>query len=570
MHIDTLPRIRRKRWTAGLFFALALLFAGPLLLSSQAPQKLQAAEEELGLETPGTLRVGMEGNYAPFNWSQITDEDGAVPIFNSPGEYAYGYDVWIAKQLAEKLDLKLEILKTDWEGLTPALFSGRIDAIIAGMSPTPDRLKEIDFSDIYYRSDLVLVVRKDSPYAGAVALSDFSGAHVTGALNSFSYGIIEQIPGVHRETAMDSFPTMISSLLSGKVDSYICERPAALAAVRANRELSFIAFKEGEGFVSNPADTAIAVGLRKGSPIRVKMNQILAEIPESERQAAMERMVALQDEHAAELEEAAAEENTESESAAPPSFFATVYKLLREYGPLFLNGTLSTMVIAIVGTFLGFIIGLLVQILRSVRCGYAAPLAKRLPLRVIQFLCNAYVEIFRGTPMMVQAMLIFYGGKLFFNVDLSALVSSFIIVSVNSGAYLAEIVRGGIDSVDPGQWEACEAIGLSHWESMTKVILPQTMKAIFPAIGNEFVTNIKDTSVLNVIAVSELFFATRSVAGATLKVFQSYFITAVIYFILTFAATRFINALAARGSRVRPFLLSSEEEKGADGDGADI
>ena len=184
-----------------------------------------------GLEEEGVLTVGMEANYAPFNWSQASPSGGAIEIDNSPGEYANGYDVQMAAKLAEELGLELKIVKLEWDGLPPALESGMIDAIIAGMSPTPERKREIAFSDSYYESDMVLVVNKDSQYAKATSLADFDGARVTAQLNTFHYELIDQIPNVDQQTAMESFPTMISSVLSDKTDAYVSERPGALAAV---------------------------------------------------------------------------------------------------------------------------------------------------------------------------------------------------------------------------------------------------------------------------------------------------------------------------------------------------
>ena len=150
--------------------------------------------------------------------------------------------------------------------------------------------------------------------------------------------------------------------------------------------------------------------------------------------------------------------------------------------------------------------------------------------------------------MMVQAMLIFYGSKLFLDIDMSAMLAAFLIVSINTGAYLAEVIRGGIISVDNGQSEAAKAIGMSHLQTMIFVVLPQAIRSILPALGNEFVINIKDTSVLNVIAVTELFFVTRSAAGKTYLTFQTFFIVSVIYFVLTFATTRLLRLVEKKMS----------------------
>ena len=173
-----------------------------------------AACGKAGSETPdaaddGKFRVGMECDYAPFNWTQSEPSDTAVPIEGGAG-YADGYDVQLAKQLAEAMGKELVIVKIEWDGLTLALQSGKIDAIIAGMSPTAERKASIDFSAPYYTSDLVIVVRKDGAYANAASLADFSGAKITAQLNTFHYTVIDQIEGVDKQQALDTFPAMIN------------------------------------------------------------------------------------------------------------------------------------------------------------------------------------------------------------------------------------------------------------------------------------------------------------------------------------------------------------------------
>ncbi len=239
-----------------------------------------------------TLRVGMECDYAPFNWTQASPSDTAVPI--AAGGYADGYDVRIAKKIADGLGMELEVVKTAWDGLPMAVLSGDIDAIIAGMSPTAERQQTLDFSDPYYESDLVVVVRKDGAYAAATKLADFTGARITGQLNTFHYTVIDQIPGVIKETAMETFPAMIVALGAGAVDGYISERPGAMAAVDANPDLAFITFADGEGFTASPEDVAVAVGLKKGSELTAKINEILAGITKEERLALMDECIAAQ------------------------------------------------------------------------------------------------------------------------------------------------------------------------------------------------------------------------------------------------------------------------------------
>lgn len=235
-----------------------------------------------------TFKVGLEAGYAPFNWTQMDDANGGVKIDGS-AEYAGGYDVEVAKKIADGLGKELVIVKTEWDGLVPALISGKIDAIIAGMSPTAERKETIDFSDNYYKSDLVMVVKNGGKYDGATSIKDFNGAKITAQLNTFHYSVIDQIEGVQKQTAMDNFPAMRVALESGVIDGYVSERPEGVSAQSANSNFKLIEFKEG--FTTSDDDTAIAVGLAKGSELTEKINEILAGISEDDRKAIMDNAI---------------------------------------------------------------------------------------------------------------------------------------------------------------------------------------------------------------------------------------------------------------------------------------
>ena len=235
---------------------------------------------------------------------------------------------------------------------------------------------------------------------------------------------------------------------------------------------------------------------------------------------------------------------------ASTSFFGWVYFLLQKYGMLFLRGTGMTLLIALTGTALGFVLGLLVAIVRTITLpekkrgeSGAGLTIRRGLLAFVQLLTNIYIQVLRGTPMIVQAMVIFYGAAQLLKITMPNLLAGFIIVSINTGAYLSEIVRGGIQSVDPGQREAAQAIGMTYGQTMLHIVLTQAIRNILPALGNEFVVNIKDTSVLNVISVSELFFVSKSAAGTYYRYFEVFFVTSVVYFVMTFAATRLLRLL---------------------------
>ena len=227
----------------------------------------------------------------------------------------------------------------------------------------------------------------------------------------------------------------------------------------------------------------------------------------------------------------------------PTTFLGWVSLLLEKYGPLFLSGAGYTMLIAVVGTAAGFALGLLVAIVRTIPVSGRDSWIKKTGLKIASVILNVYIEVFRGTPMIVQAMVIYYGAMMYMGLRMPALGAAMFIISINTGAYMAEIIRGGIISVDKGQKEAAHAIGMTHWQSMVHVVLPQAVRNIMPSIGNEFVVNIKDSSVLNVISVSELFFVSKSAAGTYARYFEAFFITAVIYFVLTFTVTRLLRLL---------------------------
>jgi len=243
----------------------------------------------------------------------------------------------------------------------------------------------------------------------------------------------------------------------------------------------------------------------------------------------------------------------------PSTFFGWVGYLAKEYGELFLRGTGNTLLIAITGTVLGFLLGLLVAIARTIEVGPCTPLWKRIPVRILQAVLGIYIEVFRGTPMIVQSMVIYYGALQSFGIDMPRMVAAILIVSINTGAYMAEIIRGGIISIDKGQTEAATSIGMTHWQTMVHVVLPQAIRNIMPSIGNEFVVNIKDSSVLNVISVTELFFQAKSAAGTYFRYFEVYFIVAAIYLVLTFSVTRILRFIEKKMDGPENYIIHGSQ-----------
>lgn len=271
-----------------LLIFLVLLFSAFILLAGCGKKEEAESDKANAANDADTFKVGLEAGYPPFNWTQTDDSNGAVKMEGS-SEFAGGYDVEIAKKIAEGLGQELVIVKTEWDGLVPALNSGKIDAIIAGMSPTEERKKSIDFTDNYYKSNLVMVVKKGGPYEKATSIQDFKGAKITAQLNTFHYSVIKQIKGVDKQPAMDNFPAMRVALESGVIDGYVSERPEAVSASSANSNFAMVEFKNG--FKTSDDDTAIAVGVKKGDENTEKINEILAGISEEERSSIMDEAI---------------------------------------------------------------------------------------------------------------------------------------------------------------------------------------------------------------------------------------------------------------------------------------
>lgn len=221
-------------------------------------------------------------------------------------------------------------------------------------------------------------------------------------------------------------------------------------------------------------------------------------------------------------------------------FFQNVWSILTKYYVFLLRGVCYTLLLSLTGTLAGLLIGLLIGVFRTI------PEPKHKSARAIKkiadFILSAYIEVFRGTPMMVQAMVIYWGYAFASGGNTLPLIpSGILIVSINTGAYMAEIVRGGIISIDKGQFEGAHAVGMTHFQTMTRVVIPQVLRNILPSVSNEFIVNVKDTSVLNVIGVTELYFFAGKIYKLNLQLFETYLIVCVIYFILTFSISRLLR-----------------------------
>ncbi|HAR4529179.1 TPA: ABC transporter permease subunit [Staphylococcus aureus] len=469
----------------GLLISSAMVYINPAAYAEQ-DQKWEKIKER------GELRVGLSADYAPMEFEHTV---------NGKTEYA-GVDIDLAKKIAKDNNLKLKIVNMSFDSLLGALKTGKIDIIISGMTSTPERKKQVDFSDSYMMTKNIMLVKKDkvNDYKD---IKDFNNKKV-GAQKGTEQEKIAQTEIENASiTSLSRLPDVILALKSGKVEGVVVEKPVAEAYLKQNPKLgiSNVKFNEEE------KDTVIAVP--KDSPkLLSQINKTIKEVKDK----------GLIDKH---MTNAANAMNDDS-------------GFISKYGSFFLKGIKITILISLIGVALGSILGAFVALMK---------LSK---IKIISWIASIYIEILRGTPMLVQVFIVFFGITAALGLDISALVCGTIALVINSSAYIAEIIRAGINAVDKGQMEAARSLGLNYRQTMKSVIMPQAIKNILPALGNEFVTLIKESSIVSTIGVGEIMFNAQVVQGISFDPFTPLLVAAALYFVLTFVLTRIMNMIEGR------------------------
>lgn len=287
--------MKMKKLVAGLLAAMMVMAlagcGGAKDAQSSAAGSAPSVESGLKTVEKGKLLVAMEAQYPPFNWTQVDDSNNAVAIKGN-NTFANGYDVQMARRVAEALGLELEVVKLPWDSLSPAVQSGTADVVMAGMSPTADRRKSADFSDPYYESKLVVVVKKDGPYAKAKSFKDFKGAKLTAQVNTFHAKACQQITDADVQAPMKDFAALREALKSGIIDGYVSEKVEGLSASAALKDFTFV---EVDGFQADPNDIAIAAAVKKGNTqLLDAINKALAKISNEDRDKIMDEAIKTQ------------------------------------------------------------------------------------------------------------------------------------------------------------------------------------------------------------------------------------------------------------------------------------
>ncbi|CAC7779314.1 extracellular glutamine-binding protein [Staphylococcus aureus] len=469
----------------GLLISSAMVYINPTAHAEQ-DQTWEKIKER------GELRVGLSADYAPMEFEHTV---------NGKTEYA-GVDIDLAKKIAKDNNLKLKIVNMSFDSLLGALKTGKIDIIISGMTSTPERKKQVDFSDSYMMTKNIMLVKKDkvNEYKD---IKDFNNKKV-GAQKGTEQEKIAQTEIENASiTSLSRLPDVILALKSGKVEGAVVEKPVAEAYLKQNPKLgiSNVKFNEEE------KDTVIAVP--KDSPkLLSQINKTIKEVKDK----------GLIDKYMTNAANAMNDDNG----------------FISKYGSFFLKGIKITILISLIGVALGSILGAFVALMK---------LSK---IKIISWIASIYIEILRGTPMLVQVFIVFFGITAALGLDISALVCGTIALVINSSAYIAEIIRAGINAVDKGQMEAARSLGLNYRQTMKSVIMPQAIKNILPALGNEFVTLIKESSIVSTIGVGEIMFNAQVVQGISFDPFTPLLVAAALYFVLTFVLTRIMNMIEGR------------------------
>ncbi|APB31918.1 ABC transporter substrate-binding protein/permease [Vagococcus teuberi] len=436
------------------------------------------------------LVVGLSAFYAPYEFHATVDGKDTI----------VGTDILIAEKIAKDMRVKLKIEEYSFDALLGALKTGKIDLIISGMTPTPERLKEVDFSDSYMTVQQKIVIRK-SDKEKYTSLDSLKGVKVGAQVQTKQEELANE--ELQADTvSLQNVPDIILQLQQNKIDAAVIEEPVAEAYLTQDQSLMFADIDITD------SDKETAIALPKNSPDLLKtINHSIQEINDKRLMLKYKNEVT-------------------------PLMFPEK-SFLNKYAPYYIKGTGYTIFLAIIGVLFGSILGTLLALMKQSKN------------KLFKWISVIYIEYVRGTPLLVQIFLVFFGLNVL-GINLSALASSCVALSLNSGAYVAEIIRAGLNAVDKGQAEAARSLGMSQKKAMRYIIMPQAIKNILPALGNEFVTVIKESSVVSVIGVSELMFQAGVVRGASFKPFLPILIASLIYFVLTFTLSRALGVAERR------------------------
>ncbi|MCQ4085568.1 ABC transporter substrate-binding protein/permease [Saccharibacillus sp. JS10] len=477
---------------------IPMLMALLILMLALYPGHGQASTQSAsGTSEEKTIKVGLSPDFAPYEFLMTVDGKSKV----------VGSDVMIAEEIAKDMGVTLVIEQMSFDSLIPALQSGRIDMIISGMTPTDERRQNVDFSDLYYTSRQVILTRA-ADVDKYKTMDALDGEQIGVQTGSIQEEIANGIPNA-QVTAVKTISDVVSLLTSDRVNAAVFEGPVAESQVKNRPGL---AIAEA---VPEDSDTPMAIAVQKGNTELV--NEINVTLERLRATDAVDGFI----QQANELS---------SGDTAPSNIFSFFWK----YRGFYADGVQYTLLLSALGVLFGFIIGLIVAI------------ARLSGVKILKWIAVAYIEVLRGTPMLVQLLIIHFGLASAFDIKFTVLQSGILTLSLNSSAYLAEIFRAGIQNVDKGQMEAARSLGMPRGMALRTIIIPQAIKGVLPAIGNEFVVIIKESSIVSFIGVADLMFQANAVRTLTYSGLYPLVIAAGIYLVMTLILSQLLNLLERR------------------------
>jgi polar amino acid transport system substrate-binding protein len=432
-----------------------------------------------------------------------------------------GFDIDIANTIAKELGFKLKIQESDFNGLIPAVQANRADFVMAGMTPTAERKKNVDFSIIYYEAKDVIIAPKGSNFKQP---EDLKGKRVGVQLGTIqeqnAKKIAEKFKGIELKQ-LNRVPDIIQELKSKRIDAAIVENTVAEGFAQANPDLEFNPIPSTE-------ESGSAIAFPKGSKLVEPFNKVLAKMKANGDLAKLSKQWFSQN-TTAQAAQAAAPAEPEKKAG-----FNLDFKRIFPDIPFILAGIPVTLLFTLLSVFLGLIWATVLS------------LFKISGLKPLQWFANAYTSVFRGTPLLLQLSLIYYATPQLLGYDIPALQAGVATFTLNSGAYMSETIRAGIQAVDKGQGEAAKSLGVPYWLMMWDVILPQALKNILPALVNETVSLLKDSSLVSTIGVVEILRSAQIVGANKYIYFEPLLFAGLIYYILVMGLTYVASILERR------------------------
>ena len=451
-----------------------------------------------------TLTLATSPDYPPYEF-----KDTAVS-----GNKIIGFDIDIAKYITKKLGYDLKVVGMDFNGLIPALQAGRADLVMAGMTPTPERKKNVDFSDLYYEAKNTIVAKGGS---NLTKPEDLAGKKVGVQLGSIQQEAVKKMAGV-QAIPLNKIPDIIQEIKSNRIAAGVIEDTVAAGYAAANPDLEF-------NTIPNTEESGSAIAFPKGSRLVPEFNRVLKQMKDSGQ---------IQELATKWFSRPIAAEATSATAPAVPAKFGLDFGKIWPNLPYILGGLWVTLTFTFLSAFLGFIWGIILS------------LFKISSIKPLAWFGTAYTSIFRGTPLILQLTLVYFATPQLTGYNISALQAGVITFFLNSGAYISETIRAGIQAVDKGQKEAAESLGVPYKLMMGDIILPQALKNILPALVNESIALLKDSALVSVIGVEDLLRRATIVGAEKYIYFEPLIFVGAIYYLMVLSLTWGANVLERR------------------------